>query len=739
MIRSKLILAVFSFSALSLAPSLISHIDGRGLSSRIRFEIRTDSPAYSALEDIRMDLIGMGDELEPTAQEIRNELLLAGVSVFKPNNVQALPPEKKEDPILLAKVQTKSSSVPTLRGMRISSQSTRESFALAQPLSTTLDRHESLQPKTVQLSRVSLSDERGELANMAVRKERLAQYLSDYRWTPPSVAERAQEIIESTYPELLASGGTIIRPSNPPFASQAEKSGGGKTNSKTEPPSPSWAPARVEEERIRPILLTGSLEMTGGLAFTGHDNYLTITWQDKGQVEQSGQVWVRDARFEVRAKALSGYLVAELRASSGEILGRGELDLYDVPTPKPHEVRVDDIRLKLSPVNSGLSLKVISADSFDRYELPVANPSLWSEEGDIEFSKESETEFVAKDILPASSMLVRAKAEGYWGSSLVGSWGADQNLMLLSESKVNALIGLVLSEDERRRVNEMSIVWGRVYQGSNLTAGAEVELAGDSEAVPVYFNEAYLPDRNLTKTSSNGMFAFILVQPGLHSVRAKVAGSYVPAQIISADRRNVSYVELEAGSFRSAALKVFDLQNPQQRISTTVSILGTDAELDTDGQEMIQYMSGRGQMVIEAVAEDSRLYEPSRIVLDRNVKSIAIPIVNREWIASLEARKRVNLSPGSGKVVGLVEDTDFEVFVESGGEPLTAEVIYFDQDKNLHLEKGGPAGGGFIISNLPEGLVTILIAPKGENRLFSRVVPSDMTYLSVLTFKRSQH
>lgn len=647
------------FIAIQLLPASIAAIDSRGLGRTLVISMSRSLPAQAAFADLTLDLQLHRNKANPIAT---HNNLLAGVSFQNKSNA---------------------SEYTELKGLRVAAAN-------------------NVKPQIV--------------AALSPQEQLLQEYDAQLSWQNPTVAERAQELLEqelgaAAYNQLLASTAVAKAPA-------------------VDEPNPGWIPASIESPRLRPLSLSGQIEMAGGLAFTGADHIIAITRVDAGNTQERGQVWVRDAHFDIAVSSLKGYLVAELLNARGEILGRGELDLYDVPTPPANEIKIKNLKLTLKPVLSGTTIQVVSSESFDKYKIPVPGVGLEVIGAEAEFEKQDDTTFVGAHFAEGSSFLVRATAKNFWGTSAIGLWNVKSEVQLFSEARVRALLNLVLSEEESRVAENYAIIWGRVTEGGQPTGGAEVELAGDGLARSIYFNEAFIPDRRLTATTHNGLFVFVMVTPGIQSLRAKLPRGYLPAQVVSADRRTVSFAELDFGSYRTAGVRVFDPFNESKQIYSTVSILGTEAELDVQGEDQIQYVSGMGQMMLDV--DPGTEYEMSRAFVSRQTNQINVPVISRDWLTALIARKKVNLDSNAGIFVGFVVDEDFEVVLDIDAKIDSSQLVFFDGAGNVIYGNKGVAGGGVVIFNVPTGYRTISMVGKNKNKIFTHAFVAEDRFVTVL-------
>lgn len=741
-------------------PHKLISLDSRGLmTSGLAIQIDKLSPAYAALEDIRQLPERLASPQQQKLFSANQDIqLVAGV----------LPRPAEEEGLLLASLETngrhgfqdiyKQEKHESLRGMVVRQE---EPPMIAKRIenegpATSVSSSSSVRGYAIAgLSRRHtpiMYDERGQLKPVATRKQSLAQYYSDQDWQLPTVSQKAQELVaeelerrqqEGAQRKIPTSSGNYIlvtrsddethtnkdsRSSARRVAAEPQRR---RSESPVVPADPGWAPREMEQERLRPIVISGRLEMTQGLAYGGADYQLAVYRYFDGLVQEPGKVWLSDGRFEVFVQEPRGYLVAELRGPLGELLGKGEVDMYDLPQPAAHEVQVQNVLLTLKPVPSGLSLKVLSAYSFDDQRILVPDARAYMDAHNLEFGKSEEGSFEGTHLAPHSTYLARIEAEDYLGGLALGVSDQENEVKLFPKSMVKALNQLVLETHQQPDIRNYALIWGRITERGAPVAGARVELSGSDKAQLVYFNELYLPDKDQQTTSSNGLFVYLMVEPGLQFVRAHVRGRTLPAMVVPSEANHVSYVEMQADELRTASLQVYDvIEGRKKSIGATITVLGTEAYLDSEGREDIQYISGNGLMMAEATV--GRGYEISRVHLSRQTKEVHIPVVETEWLNRMAARQKLNIQPDAGVVMGRVADADFSVSFDQDIDLSEVVILYFNKDGQFVGTQSGPAGGGFVAFNVPEGLLTLTFVPMGGEQVLTRLLVSEPGVVSMV-------
>jgi len=479
----------------------------------------------------------------------------------------------------------------------------------------------------------------------------------------------------------------------------------------------------------RPLWLHGQIEMTGGLAFVGPGTHLLVKRVVDGQALEKGRIWVTEGKFEIHVDKALGFLVAELVNRNGQVLGRGEINLLGLQDIPLRDNQIRDLRIALRPANDAVALRTLPAYSSG------PNPTLSASRVEIQdhapARATNDEGYLTDSTLDKSSTFVaRATAHKHWSTIVVGQAGYQQDIRLFSNNLIEALINISLNGTDKREAFHAGVVWGQVSRTGEPVAGAQVEMAGDYR--PIYFNEAYLPDPQLSSTSKNGLFAFLRVKPGVQAVRVRWSDKLYPAQVFPAENRHVSYVEMELRDHVISQIKMIDPLDNDRPVESHIKLVGTDSVLKLSGDNYVDYSTAANTFMVEAQAGQD--YEISRTVLTGTPQRAFLPMVRRDWLRGFFEQLQINAQPGRGQVVGFVDQYDFEVEITGLSQQDQTKIIYFDRYGKLVPGNMGVSGGGFIILNAPLGLQTVYIRPVRSKVGFSQVVVAEPDYVHVMAW-----
>lgn len=686
-----------------LFPLSLNQVDFRGVFTRgVSVLADHSSPAYAALEDAREDysldadpaIPSGGTRLKPglafnprwlAAPPVERHLELAGVTIH-------LPASEEHKPVMVADAK-----VTRLPSRRVA--------ALAPAGSYHID------PEDDAYSIGPVAEQARELVTRELAR---------------ASGERRQQILKSSGGgEILVAQGRDPRAPRGPdreLARESDRAALSFVNDFTALQLPSDALERS-------LALTGQIEMTGGLAFVGRETPIVVQRVYNGQTFEKGTIWPTEGKFEINVDQPLGTLVAELYTRDGRILGRGELSLLQLRDLVNKNRRVDDLRIALHPTTDIASLRAITDYTPTASAAPIR-------EARIEIESYTDAQPVNADGIvreanldATSTFVARASARKHWSSVIVGQAERPQDIRLFSDSLIEALINLGSSGSDQNEAREQSIVWGQITRGGEPVPGAQVEMAGLYQ--PIYFNEAYLPDPNLTATGKNGLFAFLKVRAGVQALRVKRANHLFPAQIFPTEEKHVSYVELELREKIVSQVRVMDMLDLGRPVQAQLRLVGGETSLRLEREAVLEYTVAGDAFMVEADAGPE--FEISRVTLRGAPQMIPVPVIRREWLNQIATERGIP-SSARGTIVGFVDQTGFTVEMTGYAPGETPRIVYFDAEGQVVPGSSGVAGGGFAIFNAPPGLQTVFIHPTAAREDFSQVVVAEPAFVQVLTW-----
>lgn len=658
----------------------------------LRIETYKGSPAYAALEDARELPNLIIPYIEQSSQYQSEHLVAGGKSFSLPEPEQLLGLVVRQEP---AALETK-----TLIAVREPAEEQSLPLVVRQQLA---------------LNEADVDD-----------------------WKLPSLRDTAKPLIEQALKERLAWESTgnseskgiyLASPLKKPSAAlpQTFEVADVATKESVEP----LQTMSIPTENKRPLLLAGQIEMGGGLAYMGDDAELKVFRFNRDRAVEAGRVWVNEGRFEIHVREAVGQLVAELRSRDGELQGLGELELGSIPTPEKNSAKVANLYVKMLPATSGARTTVVSAYSFGSRRMPIAESKVFVRGLERELRSNDDAEFIEPDIDRRSTFVVRAESPGHWDTLMLSTADQPSELPLFPATMIKALMQLSMGAGYELGMDK-AVVWGRVVDAKGRPVrGAKVEIADQTNGAAIYFNSMFLPDRHIESTTENGYFAFIEVPPGVQTIRTAVRGQMLPAQVFPAEAGKVSYVELQNGAERLASVHVFEAFDSQKPLMAGISVIGSDKDLEINGEGLVRLNGGSGTMTLE-IQGSSADFEFMRIQAPRNIQTLNLPMIRRQWTQSLAAQHQVSIEPDRGTIIGFFDQDDFEVYLDDGLSSQERNTVYFNSVGRGLNQREGVRGGGFVIYNAPLGMRTITVIPKHGKEYLVRTVVAEPGVLNLL-------
>ncbi len=468
--------------------------------------------------------------------------------------------------------------------------------------------------------------------------------------------------------------------------------------------------------------ISGSVELDGAVYEPGHK--LVVYRELNGRIFESTPVQA-EASFSLKAPAITGFLIGELRNGANEVIARDEKWLDRMPK---HGQKLSGVKLKLKAVSESVTLgRTSSANGADVMNSPVGGVAVSAMGMQAPISVES-GKFELRGLLPDSSMIVKAEKKGFFGSVMLASARQSLPIMLYPQKMVGALVDIVGTPQgfTLKDFAKYGIVWGRVNsKKGQAVSGAKIEITDSRSIGPIYFNELYLPDSKLQATSSNGMFVFLRVEKGTTVIRANQGGRMMPMRIVPIEANYVSHVDLEATEKEHARIFVMDAFK-NQPVPSEVRFAGASRSAKTSPEGWLQtaYSKNLDPLILEIDPEGD--YAPVKFHTSRNGHEFAIPVISNDWLNGL----RLNQGPEFGSIIGFTDGQRVDVFMDINGKA-HQEIYYFNASGELVAVP--VQGGGFIIANVPVGLRTVSMAPEGSPAIFSQVLSVDSGYVAVMS------
>ncbi|HWU44162.1 MAG TPA: hypothetical protein VN132_12010 [Bdellovibrio sp.] len=572
-------------------------------------------------------------------------------------------------------------------------------------------------------------------------------------WQEPSFSDEAKEVLEKS--GVLVGGVIQGNPkptpnnTNPIYVSATDSHGNRNEVSRPQvlpqanqnPTTPDAPPTLSQKSLVgddrgaaRSIgrRIVGPIEIAGGLAIT-NEHHFEIRRSDEGVSKELGRVDLVQGTYNIVVDETVGSVVARLMDKEGKILGEGSFRLNRI-TAAANETYLQGPKLKIEPHPdySGVVTDAYNAKVMDSAPTQTRVTLI---KGATDVPTKKDGAVVMDNVTKGSTTVMRAAAPKYLQTSQIIVSGHEFRAPLYPNSMIKALQEIVGQQRAQTFDGEPTIIWGRVALDGKPVSGIDVSVESDPGLQPVYFNQFMIPDPQLKTTSDNGLFAFVDVTPGYHSLLATRSDSIFGYSNVVAEDGSVAIGDIDATiKSEAVALKIYDAFSGEARPATiTMQSLSDELSVENGAQTLtLPHLNRVGLMRVRPEGSD---YISARYLYNDSDEFIHVPLVQFNWLSSVKAALKIDDAATSGIVVGFVPDEDFEVYIAGYDQFDTRNIVYFDMQGRILQNRKGMGGGGFILYNVPEDTHEIVVIGSRSQKIYSKVLPVDANSLSVLNFR----
>lgn len=480
--------------------------------------------------------------------------------------------------------------------------------------------------------------------------------------------------------------------------------------------------------------IAGFIELRDGLAVT-NEHHIEVRRSDEGVYREAGHVDLAKGYYSIDVADSSGTILARLVDKAGNVLGEGSFRVAQTPPSErliygprlvvaPNPTWPVSVRSYYAPANSP------AKQSPSREQTPTRTTAL-ARELDLPTNQSGESKL--ENVVRGSSTVVRAAMAGHRVSNKIMVSGKESfDLIAFPDSMIEALKSIVEEPGVlRTELKETTVVWGRVTLDGKPVSGVSVTSETDSEAKAIYFNEFMIPDLKLTSTSTNGMYAFINIQQGFNAILAQRGEAYFGHQNVEVELGAVAIGDIQS-SLRTESVKIraFDAFSGAP-VQLTASLQGlTQPVVLEEGVSFVSLAQVPRLSMI--YTETDPQYVSANYFYNDQDTYIHLPVISKDWLDRLKAQAKIDQEPDVATIVGFFGEEDFEVYLAGETKNSSAKIVYFDATGNV-ISKGA-AGGGFVMFNVPIKTQEVVVIGTESEKIYSKVVPTDLEATSVLNF-----
>nr|WP_253715870.1 hypothetical protein [Bdellovibrio bacteriovorus] len=478
------------------------------------------------------------------------------------------------------------------------------------------------------------------------------------------------------------------------------------------------------------LRIQGPLEITGGLAVT-NEHHIEVRRSDEGVLKELGKVDLTQGLYNIQVEGSTGTILARLVSKEGKIMGEGSFRLSQLAIAKGFN-QGPKIKITPQPDFSGVTTSAYNPAVMDS---APANTRVTFVKGASEVLAKKDGLVAMDNVAKGSSTILRAAAPKHLQTASIIVSGQEFKAPLYPETMIAALQDIVSQQRATSFEGAPTIVWGKTSLDGKPVSGITVSVESDPSLQPVYFDQFMIPNPQLQATSENGIFAFVSVTPGFHSLLATRGDAIFGYQNVMVEEGSVALGDVEATmKFESVPMRVYDAFTGEGRAAQiTMQSLSDELEVK-DGLAMINLpqISRLGMMRVQPEGSD---YVAARYIYNDKDAFVHLPLVHWSWLSAIKTYLKIDDAPSAGFIVGFVPDENFEVYLAGYDQFDARHIVYFDMQGRILQNRKGIAGGGFILYNVPEDTHEVVVVGERTQKIYSRVIPVDANSLSVLNFR----
>jgi hypothetical protein len=483
-----------------------------------------------------------------------------------------------------------------------------------------------------------------------------------------------------------------------------------------------------QDKSVSTHKISGRVELMGGLAVAGNSTRLDIQWKTGNQT-RAALIDYSTGEFVVETPTLlAGKLIATLVDETNRILGQGDFDLTDVA--EPEQSVLEGVKILIEPRNSIVKGQIFSAYSVGNIFIPVKEAELFAP-ASVRERADDKGNFRLGGLSSDSTFFLDGYAPEHWGTRVLAEGSQKPRVPVFSEKMLQSFFDLI---GQSANNTELGVVWGEVKRKGKSVSGVKVGISTPDAIGPIYFNALRIPDKNLTETSDNGLYAFVKVRPGLHVVMSQIKNHELPSTVVSVQPTMVSYSEINLKTVQLRG-RIYDPVN-QRAVKAQVSIVGSSKST----------VSGNGGFTLKAPSTDPVLFVEANAgpeyfvsreaIAHAQRKNVEMYVFKKSWFAEQFRKADIRYDEHKGILLGYVNGPAFHVTLDSEDREYSDQsTLYFDGQGKIEPGRieGVAGGGGFIMTNLKPGLHTLVITSAEGEMVASRIFVSEAGVLNVLS------
>ena len=483
--------------------------------------------------------------------------------------------------------------------------------------------------------------------------------------------------------------------------------------------------------------IRGKFELVGGVGIVDH--YIELKRIEEGQVREIGFIDLKAGLYSIDIESPQGYLIAQIKDRAGRLIGEDREKLINLQSRgnffEGPFIRVGQPEtIAANPAFAGYGKTLAPSTSNNKMTESTAttqgisvtlfdNQNTLTKPNDV-FTNISKYSTTISRIFDPSRI--------YKNITTIRQTGEKTETTMFTTKWVNGVIEYIsdVQKIEFKSRNGPIIV-GRVLSDGKPAIDVQVQIDSDPGLVPIYFDQFMIPSFTQNKTSENGFFMFVGIEPNNYQVVAIKQNIIIGSQMFIAEEEAMAFQNISGiKTPRNKIIRTFDAFTSTPVPSAVISTETADTVETISGTEEFKTLADSGVSEYLTRTND-RQYVSIRYVQNSRQEYVHIPMIQESWLAAVKNFKQITDKPNSGIIIGFSTDLDYDAYLASE-EYNKKDIVYFNS-----LGQVSPApviGGGFILFNVPNGAHEIVLQERNSEKIYSQVFNVQAQEISVAHF-----
>lgn len=485
----------------------------------------------------------------------------------------------------------------------------------------------------------------------------------------------------------------------------------------------------VQSSTGRRTTIRGKLELVEGVGITDH--YIELKRIEEGMVREIGRIDLNEGLYSIEIESTNGYLMVQIKDRKGFLIGEDRERLvnlqnhgsfYEGPflrVKPPHTIAANPTlatehysRTNVAHVKSAAGNKIatsktvmkdISVSLFDSQSV-LENP------GDA-FANISRYSSTISRVFDPSRI--------YKNTTSIRYSGEKTETSLFTSKWVEGAVSYI-ADIQKIEFNEKSlpVIIGRIVVDGKPASNIEVQIETEPGIQPIYLDQFMIPSITQKKTSENGYFMFVGLEPDNYQVLALKENVIVGSQFFIAEEEAIAFQNISINTLpRTKTLRTFDAFTAVP-VSTDIVLAEIEGVLEAESGIASFKTYSENSTSEYLVRTNNASYLPIRYIQNSSEDYIHLPMIPKDWLENIKTKLQLIEAPNTGIVVGFTRDLIYDVYLISENYSKN-NIVYFNELGQITSKPVN--GGGFVLYNVPIGSREIVLQEQLTEKIYSKV------------------